>query len=351
MHKRMVLLPRRRRPAVAFGAPWCLAAVLLTSCDHYAAASAPGQTPVLSPAPPSGQTLRPVACAGVATDEVSAVVETLRRSDGSCARGSEAVVYRCDPAFDPVAELGTATGIRRFLGGAYAVTVDHLPLDAHEIGVAGIGRVYVEADDARSLFVESGAGLQRWLRLPDAAGVSHPPSALLIGDSIMDGASDAIAASLPDWSLTIDAEVGRSSSGGVTIAESLVPPVPDVVVVELGVNDHDPAAFLGNAERIVSGAGGANLLLWVTAHGPESTVSVVNRAIVQTVGSDPTGAVADWDREVPLDELSSDGVHLLAGDEGAFADFLAPVLRTWRDAVDGRGPTGCQDQVRAAIAG
>jgi hypothetical protein len=328
-----------------------MGALLLTACDHYAVAGAPGQTPVLSPAPPSGQTLRPVACAGVATDEASAVVEALRRSDGSCVPSSEAVVYRCDPAFDPVAELGTATGIRRFLGGAYAVSVDQLPFDAHEIGVAGIGRVYVQPDDARSLFVESGGGLQRWLRLPDAAGVAHPPSALLIGDSILDGAGDAITAALPDWNLTIDAEVGRASSSGVTIAESFLPPLPDVVVVELGVNDHDTAAFLGNAERIVSAVGGTNLLVWVTAHGPESSVAGVNRAIVQAIGLDPTGAIADWDRKVPLDELSSDGVHLLSGDEGAFADFLAPVLRTWVDAVDGRGPTGCQDRIRAAISG
>jgi hypothetical protein len=348
--RRMVPHPRRRPPLrVARRCLWCLAFLLLTACDHYAAAGAPRQTPALSPAP-SGQTLRPVACTGVAIDAASTVVESLRRSDGSCVSPSEAVVYRCDPALDPVAELGTATGIRRFLGGAYAIPVEQLPFDASEIGVTGVGRVYAQPD-ARALFVESGGVIQRWLRLPDPAGLAHPPSALLIGDSILDGATDAVTAALPDWNLSIDAEVGRSSSGGVTIAESILPPLPDVVVVELGVNDHDPAVFMENAQRIVAYVIGANLLVWVTAHGPESTVSEVNRAVVQAVGPDPVGAVADWDRHVPLDELSSDGVHLLAGDEAAFADFLAPVLRGWRDAVEGGGATGCQDRVRAAIAG
>jgi hypothetical protein len=347
----MVPHPRRRPSSrAARRALWCLAALLLTACDHYAVAGAAGQTPALSPAP-SGQVLRPVACAGVAIDEAAAVVESLRRSDGSCVPSSEAVVYRCDPALDPVAELGTATGIRRFLGGAYAVAVDELPPDAREIGVTGVGRVYVQPDDARALFVESGGVLQRWLRLPDAAGLAIPPTALLIGDSILDGATDAVTTALPDWSLTIDAEVGRSSSGGVTIAESILPPVPDVVVVELGVNDHDPVVFLENAQRIVAAVNGTNMLIWVTAHGPESTVSSVNRAVVEAVGPDPVGAVADWDKHVPLDELSSDGVHLLAGNEGAFADFLAPVLHGWLDAVEGRGATGCQDRVRAATAG
>jgi hypothetical protein len=124
-----------------------------------------------------------------------------------------------------------------------------------------------------------------------------------------------------------------------------------VVVVELGVNDHEPTVFLENAQRVVAAVSGANLLVWVTAHGPESAVSGVNRAIVETVGADPVGTVADWDAQVPLDELSSDGVHLLAGDEGAFADFLAPLIRGWLDAVEGRGATGCQDQIRAANAG
>jgi hypothetical protein len=343
--------PRHRPPLrVARRFLWCLAVLLLTACDHYAAAGAPRQTPALSPAP-SGQALRPVACTGVAIDEASAVVESLRRSDGSCVPASEAVVYRCDPSLDPVAELGTATGIRRFLGGSYAVPVEQLPLDASEIGVTGVGRVYVQPDDARALFVESGGVLQRWLRLPDPAGLAHPPSALLIGDSILDGAADAVTAALPDWMLTVDAEVGRSSSGGVTVAESILPPLPDVVVVELGVNDHDPSVFLENAQRVVAATNGTNLLVWVTAHGPESSVSEVNRAILQAVGPDPVGAVADWDRHVPLDELSSDGVHLLAGDEAAFGDFLAPVLRGWLDAVEGRGATGCQDRVRAANAG
>jgi hypothetical protein len=154
---------------------WCVAALLLTACDHYATAGAPGQTPALSPAP-SGQVLRPVACTGPAIDAAAAVVEPLRRSDGSCVPTSEAVVYRCDPALDPVVELGTATGIRRFLGGAYAVPVDQLPFDARELGVTGVGRVYVQSDDTRSLFVEAGGVLQRWLRLPDAARPSPPPS-------------------------------------------------------------------------------------------------------------------------------------------------------------------------------
>ncbi len=340
--------PRRRLSRSSARSVWACAVLLLSACDHYAAAGPPGQTPALSPAPPTAHA-RPTACTLVSTTDVSAVVETLRRADGSCVPASEAVVYRCDPAFDPVAEVGTPTGIRRFLGGAYAVPVDALPFDASEVGVTGMGRLWMGSGDASSLFVESGGRIERWVRLPDAAAISHPPSIFLIGDSILDGARTPVTDALADWNPTIDAEIGRPSSGGVTVAESLQPPLPDVVVVELGVNDQDAQAFLENAQRIVSALNGTNLLVWVTAHGPGSTTSQVNRHILEVVGPEPVGTIADWDEQVPLDELSSDGVHLLADHEGAFADFLAPVLRTWLDAVEGRGPTGCQDRVRAAI--
>ena len=91
--------------------------------------------------------------------------------------------------------------------------------------------------------------------------------------------------------------------------------------------------------------------MWVTAHGPEPRVDEVNRAIASVMGGLPNGAILDWDRLVPPDELSSDGVHPLAGHEGLLASFLTPMLQTWRDAVEGRGPTRCDREVAALAAG
>ena len=59
----------------------------------------------------------------------------------------------------------------------------------------------------------------------------------MIGDSILDGGRDAVEAGLADWSLTLDAEVGRSSSSGVALAQEAAEQDADAVVMELGTND------------------------------------------------------------------------------------------------------------------
>jgi hypothetical protein len=89
----------------------------------------------------------------------------------------------------------------------------------------------------------------------------------------------------------------------------------------------------------------------VTAHNAAAATAVVNHDILAVMGAMPNGAVADWDRRVPLELLSSDGVHLLAGSEGAFADFLAPYLSTWLQAVRGYGATTCAGDALQHIGG
>ena len=66
------------------------------------------------------------------------------------------------------------------------------------------------------------------------------------------------------------------------------------------------------------------------------------------MGAIPNGTVLDWDRLVPLDALSSDGIHPDTGQQGVLASLLAPVLQTWRDAVVGPGPTACEASIRDA---
>jgi lysophospholipase L1-like esterase len=171
----------------------------------------------------------------------------------------------------------------------------------------------------------------------------------MIGDSILDGGQNDIVAGIPDWNVTVDALVGRGSSGGIAPAESLLS-TPDVVVVELGVNDVSATTFAANAQQILTAVGSADLVVWVTAHGPDPATDQVNRAIVTAMGAIRNGAILDWDRLVPPDLLGSDGVHPTTGQEGLLGSFLVPFLQTWRDAVSGRGPTRCDGDVANAIA-
>ena len=63
----------------------------------------------------------------------------------------------------------------------------------------------------------------------------------VVGDSILDGGRDEVEAALADWALTLDAEVGRSSSSGVELARAAVEQDANAVVIELGTNDASAA--------------------------------------------------------------------------------------------------------------
>src|SRR3954451_6297783 len=73
----------------------------------------------------------------------------------------------------------------------------------------------------------------------------------------------------------------------------------------------------------------------------------VNEAIWDAMGPLSNGAVLDWDRLVPLDALSSDGIHPDVGQQGALASIVDPYLQGWLDAVKGGGATACQGSIRS----
>jgi hypothetical protein len=329
--------------------PVLLAGALLasTACDHFAAAraSSPAQAPPLTPVPGADRAADPCF---VVRPNPAVTVGTITADDGSCVDPSSLVLYRCDPSQEMVAVASIGDADRRFLGGRYAVPVAALPVDARPVGVTGVGRVSSTPGD-RALYVEAGGRIERWLALP-SPGAVVAPTAFMVGDSILDGGQDAIVAGLPDWDVTIDALVGRGSSGGITPVESLLE-LPNVVVVELGVNDVSDTYFAANAERILAAVQGADLVVWVTAHGPEPVTDQIDRTIVTDIGALRNGAVLDWDRLVPPDLLGSDGVHPTTGQEGLLASFLVPFLQGWRDAVRGRGASACEADLANAIAG
>jgi len=322
-------------------------ALAATACDHFAAARASATpAPALTPVPRADA--RVAAPCDVTNPGPSVTIETITADDGTCIPPTSLVVYRCDPGQAQVAVADLHGSDRRFLGGDYAVPVDGLPPDAHPIGIAGLGRVWTTSGD-RSLYVEAGGDVERWLALPNPASVASP-TAFMVGDSILDGGQDAVVARLPGWNVTVDALIGRGSSGGITPVESITD-MPNVVVVELGVNDVSDTSFAANAERILAAAQDADLVVWVTAHGPESVTDQIDRTIVSDIGGLRNGAILDWNRLVPPDLLGSDGVHPTTGQEGLLASFLDPFLVTWRDAVAGRGPTSCETEVGTAIGG
>jgi hypothetical protein len=236
---------------------------------------------------------------------------------------------------------------RRFLGGDYAVPVS-LPPTAFPIGSTAFGALYRDPAEPRLLWLEADGHVHRLLALPNEQQVPDAPTAFLIGDSILDGGDAEVLGGLPGWITTVDAEVGRDSWGAAPIAEALLE-TPDVLVIEIGVNDHEPTSVATNLSRILVARGDARLIVWATAHGPDEDIPAVNEAIVAGMGAIGNGAILDWDRLVPPEALSSDGVHPDTGQQGAFASLLDPFLLTWLEAVRGAGPTGCARTVRAGV--
>jgi len=320
-----------------------LALTLLVACDPYSATKSEA-APSLTPVPSTIAAVQSDPC--TAPDLPAPIsVSVVHRSDGSCWPLSREVIYRCDPAMPAVAEIDVGQGPRRFLGGQYAVKVAAPPQSASSEGVTPFGEVLLDPSDPSFLWVRSDGTTQRWLALPIRSKLSSPPTVQMIGDSILDGGQTEVVAGLPDWTVSIDALIGRGSDGAAGVAESLPSPAADVVLIEIGVNDADASYTAANAQRIIAAQGDARLLVWLTAHGPEPQVPAVNQAIVDAMGPLSNGAVLDWNNLVPLDALSSDGIHPDSGQQGTLASIIDPYLQGWLDAVEGRGATACQNTI------
>jgi lysophospholipase L1-like esterase len=270
---------------------------------------------------------------------------TFEGANGACLPAARLETVQCDPnlAAVMVRDAGTPRE-RRNLGGAYRVPVRKLPEGATVLATRDGTRIYQVPTEPSSIWVDESGDITRWPALPaHIPWGGRQPSAFFIGDSITDGAQPYIETALPDWTLGFDAVVGRGSEGGIAPAESqaaTIPP-PDVVVVELGTNDAAPDAFAQNVTQIMQGLKDVPLVVWQSVHSPATDVPQINETIRRIAAANPNTTLADWNSFVTDDMLVSDGVHPLSEHEGAMADLVAPILKGWRDAVEGTGQAAC----------
>ena len=264
----------------------------------------------------------------------------IRSGSNGCAEAA-AVLSRCARRLDPVITFLGPNG-RRYLGGRFATPVRALPSGAAFVGRAGDLEVYRQPGLGGRVFVVAAEGITRWLELPGPGRLSAA-SVSVIGDSIALGSAEEIVDALPEWTTSIDAEIGRASEAGVPVAAAIAGPgsSPSAVVVELGTNDENLARFVTSARTILRPLREIPLVVWVAPHAPFETTAGVRAAIDRLVASTPNAVVADWDAAVPPDALAEDDVHLLPDRVDVFADFIARDLRAWRMAVTGSGATAC----------
>jgi hypothetical protein len=338
--------------------------VMLGACD--------GSRPTVPPLDPS--TIDPSAsseaCAAFA---VNGATGQRFEMGGSCVPGDVLLLFRCAPTAVPVLRISSVNGPALFLGGPFAVPVSTLPAQVRFAGAAGGTEVLIAdplpplptptppgssspslegdpiVEPERLVYVREEGRTERWLRLEGRRALHDPPIVWIIGDSIMDGGREEVEAALADWSLTLDAEVGRSSSSALELAQAAVEQDADAVVIELGTNDTSPAVFRAHLVETLDTVAGVPLVVWQTARGPEDDLSIpeVNAAIREVAPTYPNVSIADWIAFVPDEAVQTDGIHPDEGFQGLEAELLVPILSEWRDAVDRRGATSCgRDIVR-----
>jgi hypothetical protein len=338
--------------------PLVLGFALLGACD--------GSRPPAPPLDPS--TIDPSSSGEpCAAAEVSGATVQRFEVDGSCVPGDVLVLYRCAPAEIPVLRIPSENGSALFLGGPFAVPVSTLPAQVRFAGAArgtevliadplppsptptpaGSSSPMVEGEPIvepeRLVYVREEGRTERWLQLEGRRRLHDPPIVWIIGDSIMDGGREEVETALADWSLTLDAEVGRSSSSGVELAQAAVEQDADAVVIELGTNDTSPAVFRSHLVETLDTVAGVPLVIWQTARGPEDDLVIpeVNAAIREVAPTYPNVSIADWTAFVPDEAVQTDGIHPDEGFQHLEAELLVPFLSEWRDALDRRGATGC----------
>lgn len=271
----------------------------------------------------------------------------LFRNDG-CVSPNRLLGFRCAPDEPLVIEVGAGTRLaERFIGERWATPIAALPPQAFPIGEGSDMQVFGMPGDTRTLYVARGDTVERWLRLP-RLGVSEPPTAFVIGDSIAAGAEPFILAALPGWSVGFDAVIGRATDSALTTVAEQAVARPDVVVIELGTNDADPAAFRENAVTMLDALKQVPLVVWQTTHGSLDNIAGVNVHIHGLIPLYPNAVVADWATFVTDDELSSDGVHPAAGHEDLMAQLIAPILTRWLEIARGGGAASCAARAESA---
>lgn len=167
----------------------------------------------------------------------------------------------------------------------------------------------------------------------------HDGSVLILGDSLTIGADEAgLTRTLraDGWSVDVDADVGRSTRGGIYALQVQHRTVPSTVVVELGTN---PSAAMGTFAAEIDtmltelAARGATRVLWLTPHHrDDNRYGAKSAAIEAAAAKNPMLVVADWDSVAAghREWMLADGLHYTPAGYAMLAAFIADSL----DALD-----------------
>lgn len=132
---------------------------------------------------------------------------------------------------------------------------------------------------------------------------------LLLGDSLALGIGDPVAADSPQRAVTVEAEVGRSTSTSAYLLADHVDATGPVWVVSLGTND-SPEEFPAAAREVLRLAGPDRCVLWFDIHRPERQ-GAINATLSRLALRTPNLHLLGWAAmaDAHPEWFSWDGIH------------------------------------------
>lgn len=167
-----------------------------------------------------------------------------------------------------------------------------------------------------------------------ASAQTHPapppdPRLLVVGDSVILGARDAIATQLPGWQVNVVAAESLSTRAAQLLIAANRPSIGEVVVVGLGNNDGEtPDLFSQRIDGVMQSLNGVRRVIWVNLRQFASWVPAANGVLAAAATRWPNLEIADWSgRATPNPGLVyADGLHLRPPGQAAMAELIAEHL-------------------------
>lgn len=181
--------------------------------------------------------------------------------------------------------------------------------------------------------------------LPDLASSASPdfaaacrderPTALVVGDSVLQGAQSELHAPLRErFDVTYDALRDRPTATGSRIVDRTAADDRQVLIVGLGLND-GPGVFEDDAYELLDNASGSELILWMTLPDARSHYPEVNEVLEDMSRDHPELELVEWGERADDDgEMTGgDGIHLTGEGDAALTELILSHLDDWLAVV------------------
>jgi lysophospholipase L1-like esterase len=166
-------------------------------------------------------------------------------------------------------------------------------------------------------------------------GALREPSLLAVGDSLSVGAAPYLERELDGYEIRVSHRVGLFSAEVARRVQRARSPLPRVLVVSAGTNDHprEVERFASSVSTVLGAAGRSRCVVWPKIVRPPvggTTYAGLNRELVRAARKHANLVLVDWPGIVRRSPrlLRADGVHATAAGYRARAAAIARAVTT-----------------------